>query len=532
MNIDKSLIPFDKNSIIDNYNNDYQHIVDNFHCINNTILNSLNIKDIFNESENEITIEYITSILNEIYQKYNNYYNIVNKNKTIKYLRNLFNKTRKISKNINKFVESLFFKYKSKIPSRFIDPINCYLCKLIKLNVKNNCELFGIWLLRNAILHCILLLVFLNNKEYLNDIYLGIYGSKDYKSDIDISIIRVLNNNLINKEQKIDEIIDVDDVKIQEAQDTPVSDLIYNLETSFINLLNDKCLNFDIEFYSNFLTLPSNIYYMNMNLFDITDLKNYLLEFAFASVIRNLYFAGVVREDEINLYLNEIYQRLQINFQNVNYIPNDLNEMSSIWNKSKLLVESYTSIQNYEDAINEHRKRVQDIEIKYYELLNKTNINKEEMLSLFQALCFPNIYREESYICPSTVYHVVFTMQKNEKPPNNECNSRNIEYYAYCNIGICGYILSMIEQMGYIKRFEILKESTKNNNEKIMFDKKIEKYTKRYDDAFKNINQIFIKTETLHLGGSNCKRRSSLHISNAQRCKKYKKHKTVKNKKR
>jgi hypothetical protein len=88
------------------------------------------------------------------------------------------------------------------------------------------------------------------------------------------------------------------------------------------------------------------------------------------------------------------------------------------------------------------------------------HLDAETVIKIMTKVAEADIFREESYICPPTVMHVVRLLQAN--PDDLKKNKYKVDYPIYClekpikvfcNIGFYGYLMSVLEQYGFIYRF-------------------------------------------------------------------------------
>jgi hypothetical protein len=142
--------------------------------------------------------------------------------------------------------------------------------------------------------------------------------------------------------------------------------------------------------------------------------------------------------------------------------------------------EYYTLIKTAENALSEYRKII----------MEGGNLTSDQVLTVMQPIAKSLIWREESYVCPPTIMHVVRILQANpnnpEKYPTNGveniCCDKKIEK-VLCGIGEYGYIISAMEQLGYLIRFNIT-YCQGEHTDKEKCDKKINtKYKARYLNA-------------------------------------------------
>jgi hypothetical protein len=110
------------------------------------------------------------------------------------------------------------------------------------------------------------------------------------------------------------------------------------------------------------------------------------------------------------------------------------------------------------------------------------------MMKISHAL----VYREESYICPPTVVHIVRILQASSHT-GDKSNSKKRFCSAptepECSMGYFGYLMSMLEQLGYINRFKKT-YCTYINFDKHKCDKKVKKYNDRYTDSIYQMHKL------------------------------------------
>lgn len=413
----------------------------------------------------------------------------------------------------SRFIENNYVTYLDKIEQLdIIQPTNNLIPNFIKPNttIKNTTiKKYILWLLRNVFFHYVLIYttIYFPNSRELENVSLYAVGSKNYTSDIDVSVLNTGNEKHL------------------------VSELIYYIETTFVDLYGINSLYFDIEFYSNYLMMsppPINIdfggvggknkiynqkkqstrrrrrstflsmggennnneyYYIDTSSFDYDDFKD-VSKYAIASVMRNLSFGFKNYDmiiDDVKPYLNKIIHffsdlnnnGIMLSQQNVglNFLLDD-NELLDV----KTMVDEYLTLTNYIIAITKYKEKLQTFENEYFELKKQTTpFTKEQMVEIFKLYCVPNIFREESYICPSTVLFIVKYIQDERKKMNEISDTTETDLcrtqktkWANCNIGFYGNLLGIIEQFGYIFRFAITYKDDLPHKEK-----KIKKYGKR-----------------------------------------------------
>lgn len=118
--------------------------------------------------------------------------------------------------------------------------------------------------------------------------------------------------------------------------------------------------------------------------------------------------------------------------------------------------------------------------------------NNEKRCKLINLVGTALAYRMESYSAAPTITHVVRILQANKdavakyrtKSPTELCNPTGLaENAAYCAIGKYGFVMSILEQMGYMSRF-YQHYCIGDHPDKGKCDKKMKKYGDRYVDGF------------------------------------------------
>ena len=131
----------------------------------------------------------------------------------------------------------------------------------------------------------------------------------------------------------------------------------------------------------------------------------------------------------------------------------------------------------------------------YYGRLEKAEnlISSSDNTKKITAFSESQIFRQEGYVCVSTVIHVPRYIQQCKIKIDSICDTTNCntdkETKPFCLLNNFAYKLSMIEQIGFMLRFAISNIINNNftdtnivNNNKY-FDDKIKKYKERWTDA-------------------------------------------------
>jgi hypothetical protein len=162
-------------------------------------------------------------------------------------------------------------------------------------------------------------------------------------------------------------------------------------------------------------------------------------------------------------------------------------------NEAKTLTKDYMT-RSYADAREIYYKLVEDAEKSTQEARTtykqkKTNVDTNKICDIMQNIGKALIYRAESYTCAPTVMHVVRVLQANKDQPEkyktttpDYCKTKGLTE-PLCDIGKYGYVISMLEQIGYINRFKITYCLSTGHLDEGKCAKKLKKYKERYDNA-------------------------------------------------
>lgn len=245
------------------------------------------------------------------------------------------------------------------------------------------------------------------------------------------------------------------DVSVDARQ---ASEIIKFIETVWMGILDTEPQMWDVEFYGDFLMFlddTGNKAFLNSRGFKTTSEQEQILPFVGVSILRN---AGNLEFKALNTFLEQYPE---------------LGGSSAPWKeKAKEIFASY-------QAMSPDERRAE-----YYRLLGAAEhmrddpnlVIGEKVLKVFLALCEANIYRNENYILPSTVIHVVRDIQAKSPRPTKyamECPVFRARL-ASCALGRFTYLCSALEQLGYMERFA--GDAAKQ-----------EKYGGRFEDALARI---------------------------------------------
>jgi hypothetical protein len=300
-------------------------------------------------------------------------------------------------------------------------------------------------------------------QDELKNFKMGIFGTMSPTSDIDIGI-QYSGNTL----------------------KTPaLAYIVSRFENLFLIFTKHSSLDYDIETYADMMTIPSvdenfkdqDYFYLDSGSFNES---NYIamLPFAYNSILRNLYLAG--GEITENTTLGDIVNT----FLSDNKDIQDKIVDEKIFDESKKTVNTFFSL-DYNTQRYEYYTKVDVAEKMKFGFGQKIyNLDPSEISSLMGLIGDALTYRMESYTCAPTVIHVVRTMQASPdkyKTNTPDCIDKP-KLKPFCVIGKFGYLLSILEQIGYMHRF-YLSYCEGSHADPAKCSKKQEKYKKRLDDA-------------------------------------------------
>lgn len=334
----------------------------------------------------------------------------------------------------------------------------------------------------------------------LHNFGLGIFGSLTPTSDIDIGF------------------------EYLDSVNNPIDRLLVYVVSRFealFHIFTDKpSLKWDIEGYGDLLTLSNrdqatkssyaNYFYLNTDRLTYYQYKK-LLIFAGASMMRNILMHSY---DAYDTYTNK----------------NDFKKSIEESKKSAQFVIAKSFLKYFEvsdiEWLKEGEKMAREYldmplikaNKKYYELLDKADSTRNQILrrkvkkegvnieftsdeiyTIIAAWATSGLYRRENYLLSPSVIHVVRTLQSskdkrityNTSTPYLLCHDKD-RLDAFCTIGKYGYLLSILEQLGYVIRFYNTYCTNMENHKDISkCDKKYAKYIDRIENGIIRISKIF-----------------------------------------
>lgn len=369
----------------------------------------------------------------------------------------------------------------------------------------------------------------------LQEFKMGIFGSLTPTSDIDIGI---------SYTGKTSEFAALDYV-------------VAIFEDMFKIFMEKSSLQLDIEPYADMYILPNPnesdsanpyIFYLDTSEFDIDDFKQ-ILPYVKTSILRNYVFAKLQLEHDSKIdtlsHVNKIVgdflknkgwetttdffkshtsSAVYKNDATKYYVFNNLFNSSVELLKqndpkdhdSSTMILSYMS-KDYDTSREEYYRFVKDAE-EYLatnikpKVFNNEVLSKQMILDIMQKIGKTLTWRAESYTCGPTIMHVVRVLQANKNNPNKYKTNSPVCIYPQkdpmCALGPYGFMMSVMEQLGYIYRFNLTYKCYACNQQRqrtaITKDcaKCIKKYTK-YNERIQNaLEYITEPVKVFRKGGS------------------------------
>ena len=353
--------------------------------------------------------------------------------------------------------------------------------------------------------------------ERLGHIKLGIFGSLTPTSDIDIGFQYSGPS---------------------EGYTPCLAYVVSRFELLFKIFTGKTCLDYDVESYADMITVPNpdessnaefpDLFYIDSSKIDWNDdTKRELLPIAFNSIVRNAMIADIPDSD-ITLS-NVLSQFPEITKEVVSNLSLSSDSVASAaFETSKDTVRTFLDM-NYEQQIQAYYDKVQSAEILKVETLKGKNtidalntLTDLQIISLMKAIGDALTLRMESYTCSPTVVHVVRILQAEAQKKAKEarlllqlktptavdavnqftgkyvtttpaelCNTGKKLETARCVVGLTGFILSALEQLGYMYRFhKVYCEGGLHPDVDNKCKKKIDKYQIRLVHANENIDKL------------------------------------------
>jgi hypothetical protein len=248
------------------------------------------------------------------------------------------------------------------------------------------------------------------------------------------------------------------DITIQGPQSSLIISLLEDLYEYMSYTVNIPIRCWDVEFYGDFKILQS--VFVNMSKFNKSDRLNILIH-ALISYFRSSH----KHVNEVNPILLFLVKYCQVNFiqsdrSPESFIEGAYNKFKSDLPDGKLNREIFyrelKEVEFMSEIIKPDLKALNNGKI----VSNNAAISKKEEDSLktfgfglFYNIMRGNIHRPESYIVPSTAVHVVEFEQKKGSMFTDAMPETWFSSNARIGIDSFGYIISAIEQLGYLEHY-------------------------------------------------------------------------------
>ena len=353
----------------------------------------------------------------------------------------------------------------------------------------------------------------------LGNYQMGIFGSKTPTSDIDVGV------------QYIGHL----------SSFAGLAYMISAFENVFLKLTEKSSLDFDIEPYADMYLYKgvdgSDYFYLNIGKLDVDGFKK-ILPVAGQSIARNVLMDNHNLEIESFPTFQEIAgtvnTAINTSLDDKKYADfleqiSDQAPAKAALDKPEWLTDSMTKMKNFLEKEYDGRREMYYASVTAGETLKNTyaptfdaatQLSMDKICELIIALGEALSYRMESYTASPTITHIVRILQANPttkskyatKSPEELCVGTPSEQAKdpYCTIGKFGFIISMLEQMGYMYRFynhycvpSQERDETMKATMKTACEKKIKKYGDRYNHAFGE----FMKVPAAPAGGKRGRRK-------------------------
>jgi hypothetical protein len=391
-----------------------------------------------------------------------------------------------------------------------------------------------LWLLRTQLFYQLVIIAIkiMNNQDLFNNVISQKYPNRVFHPSIS-SELNKYNLGIFGSLTPTSDI----DVGIQYAGSSINNGLAYIvsvIEDAFIIFTGINSLLFDIELYADMMTITdrsgADVFYMDTTNFKKSHFLQ-MLPYVEASILRNYVTAMIETADgtlvdiptlittfSYSDFFNMLNTKQLINGGGqVDKLIKDIqSEYKTAFNQlqedSKALVNQYMTAP-YEVARQQYYDRVNAAELLVAEqrtavLTDALNLDPDVIVEIMKKVAEALIFRAESYTCPPTVMHVVRVLQANIELKNLKyivdyptyCEGKIRSKKAFCNIREYGYLMSILEQFGYIYRFHLTY---------CLNDRNPDKCKKKIDDKYipRVTNAVQILSNQVKTGGRRKTRR-------------------------
>jgi hypothetical protein len=267
------------------------------------------------------------------------------------------------------------------------------------------------------------------------------------------------------------------------------------VESLFLIFTGKNSLDFDIEFYADMYLFPNgetdNIFYLHSDDFNEEQFKQ-MLPVVSKCIARNAIMAK--SQDDFDTIITNFNAIKGASFNFLSEINmKSLSETAQYGEAKEEMKEFLTS--SYDNQRLSYYESVAAAEIKKFQVASSIEAAKsltlENRVELMILVANALAKRMESYVCAPTITHVVRILQASRDNPDKYKNIVPVAYCKtgdsndpYCSIGKFGFVLSMLEQIAYVNRFNKTYCEGGLHPDEGKCAKKIGKYMPRFDDGF------------------------------------------------
>ena len=278
------------------------------------------------------------------------------------------------------------------------------------------------------------------------------------------------------------------------------------VESLFIIFTGKNSLDFDIEFYADMYLFPNgesdNIFYLHSDDFNEEQFKQ-MLPVVSKCIARNAIMAE--SQDDFDTIITNFNAIKGAPFNFLSEINMESLSETAQYGQAKTEMQEFLT-SSYDNQRLSYYESVAAAEIKKFQVASSIEAAKsltlENRVELMILVANALAKRMESYVCAPTITHVVRILQASKDNPDKYKNIEPIAYCKtgdpndpYCSIGKFGFVLSMLEQIAYINRFNKTYCEGGLHPDGVKCLKKIGKYMPRFDDGLEHYKKY------LQIGG-------------------------------
>jgi hypothetical protein len=317
---------------------------------------------------------------------------------------------------------------------------------------------------------------------------MGIFGSLTPTSDIDLGI----------------------QYSGKTIQTPGLAYVVSAFESLFLIFTGRPSLDFDIETYADMMTIPNldptteqtnpDMFYLDASIFNKEQFMK-VLPCAFNSIARNILLAY----DKAIPLNNRNLQEINRIFESVTHpVVRFQLSKETLYRDAMTKMDTFLKM-DYESARQAYYQKVYAAESSKDALLEDEALRNPDRIADTMFLIGEALsYRMESYTCAPTVIHVVRILQASKNSllkyetttPADLCIGRQQLLDPFCSIGYYGFVLSSLEQLGYMYRFHTTYcVEGKGHYDLEKCEKKQKKYKARLENAEMYLTRVQPRNE-------------------------------------